>query len=148
MVHDRTVRLMLTDKSINPSWLGCRPFDLKRWGLFKKTKKLSTNGILFIKQYPFSHRCWTIVEAGQCCSLSWRAEDVTSLTQAPGWQKVRPPWIATCRTMEVPTSSTEAQVWFSCLEAWLRWDGALGQGVEQEDGRGPGGPMAPCPAWL
>ena len=30
----------------------------------------------------------TSVEAALCCSLSLRAEDATSLTLAPGWQKV------------------------------------------------------------
>lgn len=59
----------------------------------------------------------TIVEAKRCCSLSWRAEDITSLARAPGWQKVRPPRSTTRRIMEVPTSSTEGQVWSSCLEA-------------------------------
>ena len=57
VVHERTVRLMLTDKSRDPSWFGWRLSRLKRLGLFKNTAKLSTNGILFVRQYPFSHRC-------------------------------------------------------------------------------------------
>lgn len=59
----------------------------------------------------------TIVEAERCCSLSWRSADITFLDQAPGWQKVQPPRSPPCRIMEVLTSSTEGQVWSSCLEA-------------------------------
>lgn len=187
MVQERTVKSMLTDKSLDPSWFGWRPSCLKRWGLFKNAAKLSTNGILFPRQYPFSHRCswrrrlvvtspyrgggsgpemisrfpvssrWSImaiksclrssdrsylrslmpasrtsVEAEQCCALSCRAEDATSLTRAPGWQKVRPSCSATCRTMEVPTTSTEGQVCLSCLEVRRRrcWWGRAMHGGE------------------
>ena len=70
----------------------------------------------------------TSVEAELCCSLSLRAEDATSFTLAPGWQKVRPLCAATCLTMEVPTTSTEGvRRSTGCLE--VRRDGATLDGA-------------------